>query len=72
MYEVHLKYSFNTFGSKPKRGIEKIEDCKILFYGVSNDDVELIIRCPSEDILEKLKHYLAIAYELFPKKVVAK
>ena len=68
MVELHFKYNFNVFGSKPKREIEKIEECKTLFYGVSNDDVEFIVLCSTPDIAEKLKRFLAIAFEIFPKK----
>jgi hypothetical protein len=72
MIEMHLKYDFKTFGSKPKRSIEKIDECKILFYAVTNDDVEIVIRCPDESIYDKLAHFLSIAYELFPTKKIIK
>jgi hypothetical protein len=72
MIELHFSYSFTLFGSKPKREIEKIDDYKILFYGVSDDKVELIVLCPTRDIAEKLKQFLAIAYEILPKKQLLK
>lgn len=68
MIELHFNYDYNLFGAKPKRDIEKIEDCKILFYGVSDTRVELIVLCPTKDIVEKLKQYMLIVYEIFPKK----
>ena len=70
MVELHLRYSYTLFGSKPKRSIEKIEECKVLFYAVTNDIVDLIVLCPTEDRSEKTRHFLLIAYEIFPKKVV--
>ena len=72
MIELHFSYSFTLFGSKPKREIEKIDDYKILFYGVSDDKVELIVLCPTRDIAEKLKQFLAIAYEILPQKQLLK
>jgi hypothetical protein len=72
MIELHFSYSFNLFGAKPKREIEKLNDYKILFYGVSDDKVELIVLCPTRDISEKLKQFLAIAYEILPKKELLK
>jgi|694.fasta_scaffold60111_2 hypothetical protein len=72
MIELHFSYSFNLFGAKPKRDIEKLNDYKILFYGVSDDKVELIVLCPTRDISEKLKQFLAIAYEILPKKELLK
>jgi len=72
MKELHFYYDYNTFGAKPKREIEKIQECKILFYGTTNDQVELIVLCPTEDIAVKLKQFLAIAFEIFPKKELAK
>lgn len=58
------------FGGKPKRALEKIKDCKIQFYGVSDDDVELIILCPDQEMADKVKQFLAIAYEILPKKTI--
>lgn len=72
MIELHFNYDYNLFGGKPKREIEKIEDCKILFYGVTDDRTELIVFCPSKDIAEKLKQFLAIAFEILPKKELTK
>ena len=72
MIELHFKYDFNTFGAKPKRDIEKIEDIKIQFYGVSDSTVELILLCPDESMADKVKQFLAIAYEIMPKKTVRK
>jgi hypothetical protein len=68
MLELHFKYNYNLFGAKPKREIEKIDECKILFYGVSDDTVELVVLCTTQDIADKLKRFLAIAFEIFPKK----
>lgn len=72
MMELHFKYDFNTFGAKPKRDIEKIEDIKIQFYGVSDSTVELVLLCPDESMADKVKQFLAIAYEILPKKTVRK
>lgn len=70
MRELHFSYDYNLFGAKPKRDIEKISDIKILFYGVSDDKVELILMCPDESTADKLLQFLSIAYEIFPKKIV--
>lgn len=70
MIELHFKYDYDTFGAKPKRTLEKIEDIKILFYGVSDSVVELIVMCPDEASSEKVRSFFAIAFELLPKKVV--
>lgn len=68
MLELKFYYDFNTFGGKPKRDIEKIDECKIKEYNVINDQVELIVICTTESIAEKLKHYFSIRYEIFEKK----
>lgn len=68
MIELHFKYNYTLFGAKPKREIEKIDECKVLFYGVSDDNVEMVVLCTTQDIAEKLKLFLAIAFEIFPKK----
>lgn len=70
MVELHFKYDFDTFGGKPKRDIEKIQECKILFYGVSDSVVEMVVSCEDEVVADKLKLFLAIAYEIMPKKTI--
>jgi hypothetical protein len=70
MVELHFKYDFDTFGAKPKRDVDKIDECKIQFYGTSDNTVELIVLCQDEVIAEKLKHYLIMVYEIMPKKTV--
>jgi len=72
MIELHFHYDYDLFGAKPKRDIEKIKEIKINFYGVSESAVELIVTVPDEDTMEKLKQFLAIAYEIFPKKIIKK
>jgi hypothetical protein len=72
MIELHFKYDYDMFGGKPKRDIDKIEECKILFYGVSDNTVELIVQCTSQDIADKLKHYLIMVYEIIPKKTITR
>jgi hypothetical protein len=69
MIELHFKYDFNTFGAKPKRDIEKIDQVKIQFYGVSDHTVELVISCPDESTADKVKYFFAVAYEILPKKI---
>ena len=68
MIDIHFKYSFNLFGGAPKKSVEKIKECKIAFYGVTNDKVDLVVTCIDKDIRDKLCHFMAIAYELFPEK----
>lgn len=70
MVELHFKYDYDTFGSKPKRDIEKIKECKVQFYGVSDNVVEMVVWCDDESIANKLKQFLAIAYEILPKKSI--
>jgi len=70
MYELTFNYNFTLFGGKPKRDIEKISECKISSYDVSNDEVNLNVICDSYDTVEKLKQYFAIRYEIFPKKQI--
>jgi hypothetical protein len=72
MVELHFKYSFDLFGAKPKRDVEKLQDYKILFYGVSDDTVELIVMCPTTDMAEKLKLFFGISYEILPKKSIVR
>lgn len=69
MYEVIFNYNFTLFGGKPKRDIEKIDECKISSYDVTNDEVILNVLCDCEATVEKLKQYLGIRYEILPKKV---
>ena len=66
MYELQFKYNFKLFGGKPKRDIEKIPECKVAYYQVENDEVLISVKCLDSIIAEKLKHYFAIRYELFP------
>lgn len=70
MYELFFNYSFDLFGGKPKRDIEKIPECKINLYSVDNDLVNLSVICDCFETVEKLKQYFLIRYELFPKKTV--
>jgi len=71
MYELQFKYDFKTFGGKPKRDIEKIPECKINYYQVENDSVFISVMCIDKEIAEKLKHYFAIRFELFPSKEIS-
>lgn len=68
MYELFFNYSFDLFGGKPKRDIEKIPECKVSLYSVDNDLVNLTVICDSAETVEKLKQYFSIRYEIFPKK----
>ena len=70
MIDLHFSFDYDTFGAKPKREIEKIRECKIQYYGVSNSTVELIVTCEDEVIAEKLKQFLIIAFEIMPKKTI--
>lgn len=70
MYELSFNFNFTLFGGKPKRDIEKIPECKISSYDVNNDEVYLNVICDCESTVEKLKQYLAIRYEIFPKKQI--
>jgi hypothetical protein len=68
MYELYFAYNFTTFSVGPRRDILKIPECKIKKYDVANDNVELVVVCESQDIAEKLKHYMLIRFEIFAKK----
>ena len=68
MYELSFNYDFKVFGGKPKIDIGKIDDVKIGYYQVENDNVLLCVICTDLVIAEKLKHYFAIRYELSPTK----
>jgi len=70
MYEVHYKYSFDTFSGAPRRDVQKIPECQILKYDVLKGEVELIVQCENKEIAEKLKHYMLIRFELFSVKEV--
>jgi hypothetical protein len=67
MVELHFRYNFDTFGGSPKLDLSKIPECKIKDYSVGGNKVQLIVLCEDRDIADKLKHYYAIRYELFPK-----
>lgn len=69
MYELLFNYSFDLFGGKPKRDIEKIPECKVNLYSVDNDSVHLTVICDCNETVEKLRQYFSIRYELFPKKI---
>ena len=69
MYELFFNYSFDLFGGKPKRDIEKIPECKVNLYSVDNDSVHLTVICDCNETVENLRQYFSIRYELFPKKI---
>jgi hypothetical protein len=67
MQELHFIYDFTTFTGKPKRDVEKIDECKLLDYNVDKDIVTLKVICDCEATADKLKQYFAIRYEILPK-----
>jgi hypothetical protein len=68
MIQLHFKYSFSVFSGSPKLDLAKIPECRVKSYNVEIDDVELVVLCEDREIAEKLKHYYAIKYEIFPHK----
>ena len=70
MYELSFSFNFTLFGGKPKRDVEKIEECKVSSYDVNNGEVYLNVICDSQATVDKLKQYFAIRYEIFPKKEI--
>jgi hypothetical protein len=68
MIELQFKYDFSIFAGSPKLDLNKIPECKIKSYNVEKNRVDLIVLCEDREMADKLKHYYAIRYEIFPTK----
>ena len=68
MVKATYTYSFIELSGKPKRFLEKQEECKIMGYGVTTDTVTLIVLFETNSTFQTLKKELKSKFNLTEDK----